>query len=70
MHVEIASSKGKICDLTTIYASSCTSIRKLIWGMLDEMKIEYPWLIIGDFNGVLRGEERSFGQGVSNCFVN
>lgn len=37
--------------------------------MLDELKIERPWLVIGDFNCVLRGEGQSLGRGISSCFV-
>lgn len=52
-----------------MYANPHANIRKYLWGKLNVMRIEHPWLIIGDFNCILREEERSSGKWVSSCSV-
>lgn len=34
-----------------------------MWMKLDEMNVAGPWMIVGDFNCVLDGDERSSGVG-------
>lgn len=69
LHVEVCSDGGIIRELTGIYASPITHIRRHIWGKLDSLIINRPWVIIGDFNCMLRDEEHSSGVGVSSSFV-
>lgn len=69
MHAEVTSSEVKVWELSAVYASPCLSTHKFIWSAMDEIRIENPWLIIGNFNCVWRGEERNSGQGVYSYFV-
>lgn len=56
--------------LTIVYASPNASIRKYFWAKLNEVNINEPWLIMGDFNCVLKDEERNSRGGASSSFPN
>lgn len=60
---------GKRWTFTAIYASPRVAVRRHLWGKLREPFNKEPWLVMGDFNYVLRGKERSSGVGVSDSFV-
>lgn len=45
-------------------------MRNQLWPALDELERGAPWLLLGDFNCVLKGDERSSGTGVSEGFTN
>lgn len=45
------------------------TMRRATWGKLDGMHIEDVWALVGDFNCVLRPEERSLISGASTSFV-
>lgn len=51
--------------LTAVYGSLNASVGKHIW----DMWVEGPWMLVGDFNCVIRGDERSSGTGASYSFV-
>lgn len=61
------SNKGDGLGAKSIYAGPVANIHKYIWG--NEMKVVHPWLVIGDFNCLLRGDECSSWREVSSCFV-
>lgn len=67
-HLEVRSARERLWDLMAVYASPNSSIQTYLWGNLDEIKSDNPWLVMGDFNCVLRGDERSSGVGVSSAF--
>lgn len=58
-----------IWEFTAVYANPHANVRKHLWGKLNEMRVERPWLIIGDFNYVLSGDERTSGRGTSSRFI-
>lgn len=69
VHFSVASRDRKEWKLTAIYTSPMVSKIKELWGKLDEMVIERPWVLIGDFNFVLKAEERCFTRGVSSSLL-
>lgn len=52
-----------------MYACQNVSLRNTIWGDLDRMCIDSPWMLIDDFNCVLKAEERSSDSRASSNFV-
>lgn len=68
LHFAVKSNGGKQWEFTAIYANPNATERKHIWGKLDELRIKAPWILIGDFNCVLKDEERSSGRGASSSF--
>lgn len=54
---------------TALFASPIASERRQLWQNLDGLQTYLLWLIIGDFNCVMKGEERSSGEGVSDSFA-
>lgn len=69
IHILVSIAGGMRWELTTIYASPKVSIRRDLWGKLNEINKKDPWMIRDDFNCVLKGEERSLGDGVSSFFI-
>lgn len=59
---------GKDGKPASVYAPPHASRRSGLWGKLDELPVEGPWLLIGDFNCVLREVERSSRRGASSSF--
>lgn len=55
---------------TAVYASPRASIRKHLQAKLDETYNGDPWLVVGNFNCVLKGEKRSPRSGSSDSFLN
>lgn len=55
-------------ELTTIYASSSTSIRKGLWKELSSICTHEPWVCIGDFNCTLMEGERATSGRLSSSF--
>lgn len=53
IHMEIRMSDGRVWLITAVYANPRASIRRLIWGRMDELQRRRLWLLIGDFNCVL-----------------
>lgn len=53
-----------------MYASPRASERKDLWLKLDIPLPGEQWLVTGDFNFVLKGDEWSSGTWVSDSFVN
>lgn len=69
LHAEVTSAGGKRWEITAVYASPNANVWKHLWDMLDEMIIKGPWVVMGDFNCVLRGDERSSRVGASSSFA-
>lgn len=55
-------------ELTTIYASPNSSVRRFLREKVDGVDVQGPWMILGDFNCTLLGEERCSGVGTSSGF--
>lgn len=63
--------------LTVAYASNQLSDRLFLWDDLRKLQHRMPWIVAGDFNNVLRVEEREGGnvpsvqemQPFANCFT-
>lgn len=68
LHIAVKSAGGVLWELTAIYASPNASKRRQNWAKLDELRIEAPWLIVGDFNCVISNDECSLGIGASSGF--
>lgn len=54
---------NKYCFLTFIYASTSYLRRHFLWQELQTMRTSFSnhWMMIGDFNAVLRGHEKQGG---------
>ena len=52
---------------STIYASPCLAKRRILWSNIEEVGRlhTFPWLMIGDFNEVLCGEDKFRGNQVN-----
>lgn len=57
-----------VWEMTSVYASPNPLKRWQLWPRLDELRIEGPWLILGDFNCVLDDAERSSNREASISF--
>lgn len=69
VHMAIISS-GRICLFKAVYASPKEHLRKRLWPVLESLQDGLPWVLMGDFNCVLRSDERSSSNGISECFAN
>lgn len=52
-----------------MYASLIVDRRIFLWERLDGMKVEIPWILMTDFNCVLKDEERNSKRGASTNFA-
>lgn len=59
VHVSLTSTGNKRWELSAIYASPNLSIKKHLWDTLNELKIDELWLLVGDFNRVMKKDVRS-----------
>lgn len=50
VHITVSSTSGKSLEMTAVYVNPKASRRRAIWGKLDEMSIEKPWILTGDFS--------------------
>lgn len=66
LHMKIRLGNGRRWALTAVYASPQASYWQNLWIELDALEVRGPWLLIGDFNCVLRAEERSSSSAVSS----
>lgn len=69
IHVAIESANTRRWHFTAVYASPKAHIRKLLWPELDALHTGDLWMLMGDFNCVLKCEERNTGSGVSESFA-
>lgn len=69
IHMAVVSTGGLTWELMVVYASPQASLRRQLWSVLGQLELKEAWALIGDFNCVLRGEERNSGGGVSSSFV-
>lgn len=58
LHMEVQIRDEENWMMTAVYASPQPGIRKFIWDQLDSLKLDRPWMLIGDFNCVQNDEER------------
>lgn len=56
-------------ELTAVYANPHAMGRRGLWEDLNQIIVESPWALIGDFNCVLKDDERNSDSGVSSSFV-
>lgn len=70
IHVAINPSSRGCWLFTATYASPIAHIRNELWPVMNDLQIDHPWLLMEDFNYVLKGSERSFGSGISENFAN
>lgn len=68
VHLSVRTRGGKKWELSAVYASPNANIRRHLWSCLDGLNITDPWMLIGDFNCVLRSDERSSLRGESSNF--
>lgn len=68
VHMEVKIGSEAAWLLTAVYANPQPNVRKDLWGSLDELSINKPWMLVGDFNCVLEDAERSSLRGASSCF--
>lgn len=69
LHAIVVSIGGKAWDLIAVYASPNPRIRCCLWTKLKALLRYGLRLFIGDFNCVLRGDERSSNGRESTTFV-
>lgn len=60
--------RGRRWLFTTVYAIPRANVRRHLSLNLNELYIGDPWLVMGDFDCILK--ERSLGSGVSDSFAN
>lgn len=70
LHCLARSRGGLMWEVTAVYASPTPMERKFLWAKLNGIRTHRPWVLVGDFNCVLRNEERSSNSGASSCFQN
>ncbi|KAK8930530.1 hypothetical protein KSP39_PZI016989 [Platanthera zijinensis] len=63
----ILSSTGSTWQLEAVYASKSMQRRCVVWEELSKLDMNVPTIIGGDFNRVLRTNERRDGQTVNLC---
>lgn len=63
--MEVRSRRGQDWAFIIVYESPKSSIRRHLWKKLD-VEVRHPWVLIGDFNCVLKVEERISNLGASN----
>lgn len=68
IHLSVHFARGRRWEMTAVYAPPSSCKRRKFWEKIDEVKIEDPWLTIGDFNCVLQDMERSSNKGASSSF--
>lgn len=69
IHCEVYNHKGEFAYyLSTIYTHNQITKRKVLWYAIEEhsKNIKGPWIIIGDFNNVLKINDRIRGKEVHN----
>lgn len=54
--------------MTAAYAHPNPRIGKFLWDKLNEVEVSRPWMLIGDFNCLLKEEERRSNSGASSSF--
>ncbi|XP_026416384.1 uncharacterized protein LOC113311798 [Papaver somniferum] len=56
--------------ITAVHASYNPVTRKMLWRQLDLGSTSLPWLVLGDFNCVLRMEEKKGGIPIKEVYIN
>lgn len=51
-----------------MYAIPQASSRRHLWSALGQLELSDAWMMVGNFNCVLKGEERSLYKEVSSSF--
>lgn len=61
---------GLVWELTAVYASLNPTIRRCLMEKLGGIEVSQPWILVGDFNCILHGEETSSNTEGSCSFKN
>lgn len=69
LYVEITQRERVVWELTFVYAILIARTHKYLEEKLNEIETDQPWLVVGDFNFGLSGEEHRSRRGASSCFV-
>lgn len=70
IHMEIGTGAGRSWMLAEVYANPNPSVRRFLWKRLEDLIPNCPWALVGDFNCVLKDEERCSKKGDSPFFKN
>lgn len=70
LHFEVSMGGGWSWELLALYASPNSSTGRHLWGKLYSIEVSLPWVVVGDFNCVLKDDERSSNTGASTSFQN
>ncbi|XP_058756821.1 uncharacterized protein LOC131630043 [Vicia villosa] len=64
IHCNVKSINGKVCfDMTAVYAMNTIEQRKMLWKAIDALPhANKPWCVVGDFNNVLKSNDRIGGR--------
>ncbi|XP_026443830.1 uncharacterized protein LOC113343977 [Papaver somniferum] len=65
----ISISVDGVC-ITFVHASYLQVTRRRLWEQLNMDNVDIPWLLIGDFNCILRLEEKKGGREPHTCAIN
>lgn len=57
------------CEISIVYGLNTVEERKALWNSLHTMtsSISLPWILCGDFNSIMRADERTGGTDVSEA---
>lgn len=69
IHMEVVSGRRRRWEFSAVYASPQAFLQRDLWNALNHIFVDVAWVLVGDFNCVLKPEERSSEGGVSSRFV-
>lgn len=70
LHMEVRLASWLDRELTVVYANPNPSIKRHLWDKLDEIKPRHPWVLMRDFNCVLKAKDWDSNTGESSRFQN
>lgn len=63
IHASVISAGDEHCKFTAVYTSPRVVVRSFLWGDLNKVEAGGPWVILGDFNCVLKGRNGARAEG-------
>lgn len=69
IYVGVTTSRGKCWEMAAVYTSLNTSQRRVLWDKLNEIHVDDARALTGDFNCVLRPNEKEFKKWHFSSFV-
>lgn len=69
INVAVKTTRGHSWFFMDVYASPRAHLRSRLLPAMDELGKDAPWLLLGDFNYVLKGDEWNTRSGVSESFA-